>query len=111
LTIGTDFSLLISVSTLSGVSAQVTLQKNVIHRSGKAPADIKVQDKFDLSIQTPDLRAQRISKLILRNGLKVFIVSDPGIVKAGAALTVETGYWRDPPGVSGLGICHLKYSN
>ena len=66
--------------------------------------DINVQDEFALSIETPDLQNIQKSKLILGNGLKVYIVSDPGIVYAGAALSVETGNWRDPPGVSGLGI-------
>jgi hypothetical protein len=65
--------------------------------------DVNIEDKFNLSILTPDLQARRSSKLILANGVKVFIVSDPGIVKAGAALSVETGSWRDPEGVSGLG--------
>lgn len=86
------------------VSARVTLRKNDFHPPVEAPADVNVQDEFDLTIETPDLRARNTSKLILGNGLKVFIISDPGIVKAGAALSVETGSWRDPPGVSGLGI-------
>lgn len=67
-------------------------------------ADLAVQDQFNISILTPDLQSVKTSKLILGNGLKAFIVSDPGIVKAGGALSVETGAWRDPPGVSGLGI-------
>jgi len=69
----------------------------------EVPPDINVQDEFTLSIQTPDLQNVKTSKLILGNGLKAYIVSDPGIVYAGAALSVETGTWRDPPGVSGLG--------
>jgi len=64
--------------------------------------DIKVYDEFQIQIESPNLRGRKSSKLILANGLKAFIVSDPGIVKAGAALSVETGNWRDPPGVQGL---------
>jgi len=65
--------------------------------------DIQIQDQFHLEIETPDLKDLKPEKLILGNGLKVFLVSDPGIVKAGAALSVETGNWRDPDGVHGLG--------
>jgi len=43
------------------------------------------------------------SKLILGNGIRVFIVSDRGIIKAGAAMVVDTGSWRDPVGALGLG--------
>jgi hypothetical protein len=64
----------------------------------------RVTDEFNISIQSPYLQAQRTSKLILGNGIQVYIVSDPGILKSGAALSIETGSWRDPEGVSGLGI-------
>jgi hypothetical protein len=74
-----------------------------VNRDGDSDT-IKVCDEFRISIDTPDLKAQRRSKLVLKNGIKVLLISDPGIVKSGAALSVETGYWRDPPGISGLGI-------
>jgi hypothetical protein len=90
------------------VSAWLFPRRIVLQPAGEIPADVNIQDQLGLSIQTPDLKARRTSKLILGNGLKVFIVSDPGIVKAGAALSVETGSWRDPDGVSGLGIASVE---
>jgi hypothetical protein len=101
-----DMRLLSFLLALSGclfVDARIGPRKNVYHPPGEYSADVKVTDKFDLAISTQDLKARETSKLILGNGIKVFIVSDPGIVKAGAALSVETGSWRDPEGVSGLG--------
>ena len=87
-----------------GVSANVSSKREIFRPPSTTPDDIHVEDQFELSIETPDLKARKSSKLILGNGLKAYIISDPGIVKAGAALSVETGSWRDPPGVSGLGI-------
>jgi hypothetical protein len=79
-------------------------RRNVpVHPAGTTVSDVSVKNQFNLTILTPDLQNVQTSKLILGNGLKAYIVSDPGIVKAGAALSVETGAWRDPPGVSGLG--------
>ena|SRR6202022_4004196 len=87
-----------------GISATTFVpRKNIFHAPGFSTADTVVQDNFNLSILTPDLQARRSSKLILGNGVNVFIVSDPGVIKARAALSVETGSWRDPEGVSGLG--------
>jgi hypothetical protein len=83
--------------------ARIAPRKDVFHLPGDFAADLKVTNEFNLSVSTPDLKAVKISKHILGNGIKVFILSDPGIVKAGAALSVETGSWRDPEGVSGLG--------
>jgi insulysin len=68
----------------------------------------RIQDQFGIPILTPDLRDLRTSKLRLANGLKVFIVSDPGILKAGAALSVESGAWKDPPDAHGLGMSSPK---
>jgi hypothetical protein len=99
--------LLLATSALCGLSAAQSFSKPDIPKQvfppQENPVDVNVQDEFDLSIQTPDLQNIKTSKLILGNGLKAYIVSDPGIVKAGVALSVETGNWRDPHGVSGLG--------
>ena len=100
--------LLLAASALCGLStaqnfSKPAIPKQVFPPPQGNPVDVNVQDEFDLSIQTPDLRNIKTSKLILGNGLKAYIVSDPGIVKAGVALSVETGNWRDPSGVSGLG--------
>ena len=100
--------LLLAASTLCGLSTAQnfsipTIPKAVFPPPQETSVDVNVQDEFDLSIQTPDLQNMKTSKLILANGLKAYIISDPGIVKAGVALSVETGNWRDPPGVSGLG--------
>jgi len=53
------------------------------------------EDKFDIPILTPNMRVRRTQKLVLGNGMKCFVVSDPLTPTAGAALSVETGSWRD----------------
>jgi len=67
------------------------------------PDALTVADQFHVPIFTPALQGLETSKLILGNGVRVFIVSDPGIIKAGAAMVVDTGSWRDPAGALGLG--------
>jgi hypothetical protein len=97
-------ALVLKVFALFGVYTGAAFGQNAFQTPEEIVSEVVVRDQFNISIQTPDLQARRTSKLILANGLKVLIISDPGIVKAGAALSVETGSWRDPPGVSGLGI-------
>ena len=82
------------------------------HRQGAPPQQndpsqeldaLTIADQFHVPIFTPALQGLETSKLILGNGVRVFIVSDPGIIKAGAAMVVDTGSWRDPAGALGLG--------
>jgi hypothetical protein len=96
-------SLVFALGPFLLAAARIVPRKDVFHVPGDFAADVEVTDEFNLSVSTPDLKAAKISKHILGNGIKVYILSDPGIVKAGAALSVETGSWRDPDGVSGLG--------
>lgn len=71
----------------------------------EAPESLSIMDQFHMPILTPALQGQQTLKLILGNGVRVFIVSDPGIIKAGAGMAVDTGSWRDPSNALGLGIC------
>lgn len=54
-----------------------------------------VKDKFELPILTPALQSRRTAKLVLPNQMKVYVISDPLASMSGAALSVETGSWRD----------------
>jgi hypothetical protein len=71
----------------------------------EAPTSLAITDQFHIPIFTPALHGLQTLKLILGNGVKVFIVSDPGIIKAGAGMAVDTGSWRDPRDALGLGMC------
>ncbi|KAL2919855.1 hypothetical protein HK105_200772 [Polyrhizophydium stewartii] len=46
-------------------------------------------------IRTPQLRDQRMRKVVLPNGLAAVVVSDPHTPTAGAALSIEAGSWMD----------------
>lgn len=75
----------------------------------EAPDSLSIADQFHIPIFTPALQGLQTSKLILGNGVKVFIVSDPGIIKAGAGMAVDTGSWRDPDSALGLGITRGRH--
>lgn len=49
-----------------------------------------------LPILTPALEERQVEKLLLENGLHVYLISDPGIDQSAAAMAVEVGSWHDP---------------
>ncbi|KXS19755.1 putative ptr insulinase family/protease III [Gonapodya prolifera JEL478] len=53
------------------------------------------EDLFNVPILTPSLKSRKTAKVILPNGMKAYIISDPQTSMSGAALAVETGSWRD----------------
>lgn len=61
-----------------------------------------IQDKNPLKIETPSLSNQITTKIRLKNGIEVYIISDPNAVKSAAALAVHSGSWDDPPEYPGM---------
>jgi insulysin len=55
-----------------------------------------VPDQSGLSFQSSDLKGREISKFILDNGLKVYLISDPKTDQSAAFLSVQAGSWQDP---------------
>ena len=55
---------------------------------------------FDVASAELDRRAYR--GLILPNGLRVLLASDPASAKAAASMNVRVGYMSDPPDLPGL---------
>ena len=53
-------------------------------------------------ILTSSLQDFRTEKFKLANGLRVYVISDPGTREAAAALTVASGSWKDIPGQEGI---------
>lgn len=56
----------------------------------------EIPDQCTLSVKNPDLANRQTAKLRLKNGLEVYLVSDPGADQSAAALSVEVGSWSDP---------------
>ena len=83
---------------------RLTPEFPLIHRYHGIREFTRLPETFDIPILTPNLHTRKAAKIKLANGLKVFIVSDPGIIKAGAAVSVETGAWKDPAETPGLGM-------
>jgi len=61
-----------------------------------------VEDKAELQILTPALEKRQVAKLVLDNGMQVYIVSDPGIDQSAAAVSVGAGAWQDPKEYPGM---------
>ena len=64
-----------------------------------------VVDKNPLTILTPSLKDVQFKKLILSNGIKVFIISDNHARQSSAALAVNVGSWNNPDEY--LGMAHF----
>ncbi len=65
----------------------------------------EVEDTFSLSPLSLYLKERKTAKIILENGLQVYLISDPKAVQSSLALTVEVGSFSDPE--EALGIAHF----
>ncbi|MBI3236393.1 MAG: insulinase family protein, partial [Chlamydiales bacterium] len=61
-----------------------------------------VPNKAVLPLLNPTLLNRQIEKLILANGMRVYLVSDPTVEQSAAGLAVEAGSWKDPKEYPGL---------
>lgn len=62
----------------------------------------EIDDKSTLKILNPSFKDRSTKKLILKNGLSVYLVSDKNIDKSSAALCVMSGSWNDPKKYPGM---------
>ena len=61
-----------------------------------------LQDRATLPLLNPALSQRQVGKIMLKNGLQVFLISDPGIDQSAAGLAVESGSWQDPAEYPGM---------
>ena len=61
-----------------------------------------IEDEAILPILNPALEGRKVEKLVLRNGLQVLLISDPGVDQSAAGLTVDAGSWEDPKEYPGM---------
>lgn len=71
------------------------------HEKG-SPAYEVVEDRTLVKILTPSLSKREVAKLQLKNGMKVYLVSDPGIDQSASAVSVAAGAWHDPKEYPGM---------
>lgn len=64
-----------------------------------------IENKALTPLLNPLLKDRKTLKLELSNGLKVYLISDPGAEQSSAALVVETGSWEEPD--EHLGLAHF----
>jgi len=86
------YSLLV-LSTLS-VEPAFTQQENATYKM--------VNDKANIQILTPALEKRQIAKMVLNNGMNVYLVSDPGVDQSASAVSVKAGAWQDPKEYPGM---------
>jgi insulysin len=61
-----------------------------------------IEDKATLPILNPALEGRKVEKLILQNGLQVYLISDPGADQSAAGVAVDAGSWEDPKEYPGM---------
>ncbi len=61
-----------------------------------------IKDQASIEILTPSFAQRKTCKLRLKNGMEVFLISDPYAKQSGAALSVEVGSWNDPKEYPGM---------
>lgn len=65
------------------------------------PEEAKPQSRFD-DIQKSQQDSKNYRGLILENGIRVLLVSDPTSIKSAACMCIEVGHMSDPTDVPGL---------
>ena len=61
-----------------------------------------VEEKANLPILNPALEGRKVEKLLLANGMKVYLISDPGADQSAAGVAVMAGSWEDPKEYPGM---------
>jgi insulysin len=65
-----------------------------------------VESTLTVPIKTPALKARQTHKVILPNGMKVMIISDPELPSSAAGLANKDGSWQNPN--DALGLAHFN---
>lgn len=67
------------------------------------PQEIPLQPQLTVeNIQKSQQDPKNYRGLVLPNGIKVFLISDPTAQKAAACMSIEVGHMSDPPDIPGL---------
>ena len=72
----------------------------------------EIEDSSTLHILTPSLSKRQTAKIQLKNGLKVYLVSDKNADQSACALAVNVGSWNDPKKYPGMAhfVEHMLFS-
>ncbi|MCF7806320.1 MAG: insulinase family protein [Simkaniaceae bacterium] len=60
-----------------------------------------IEDQCQLQRKSPSMQNITTRKILLNNGIKVYMISDPNAIKSSAALSVKVGQWQDPDAYPG----------
>ncbi len=67
-----------------------------VSAANQVPTYTPIENQAKLPILTPALQDRSVEKLILGNGMRVYLISDPGVDQSAAGVAVESGSWDDP---------------
>lgn len=65
-----------------------------------------LEEKAAIPLLSPSFSAQTTEKILLNNGLKAYLVSDPTLDKSSGIIMVKAGSWEDPPDLPGIAHFH-----
>lgn len=94
------FSVIFTLALLT--APPVFSEEEVLHSEAVQPSYQIVEDKATLPILNPTLEGRSVEKLKLANGLKVLLISDPGVDQSAAGVAVGVGSWDDPKEYPGM---------
>lgn len=69
---------------------------------GQHENSIDIPNKATTPLLSPTFKDRQSLKFTLKNGLQVYLISDPNAEQSSAALVVETGSWEEPKDHPGL---------
>ena len=61
-----------------------------------------IENRATLPILNPALEGRKVEKLVLDNGLQIYLISDPGADQSAAGVAVGAGSWEDPKEYPGM---------
>jgi insulysin len=102
--------ILIASSSLSAKDfSLVSLEKQALFKNRNRQESYQVLKDVSTAFETDSDR--KVMKILLSNGLKVLLVSDPSLMESAAAISIESGTWDDPPEYQGMAhfVEHLLF--
>ena len=97
---------LLFIASLSSETSKIEIEENVSLQIQDSLLEnssfTEITDLSDLPFLNPDLVDVQKAKIILPNGLELFLISDPLATESAAAVAVNAGSWNDPKEYPGM---------
>lgn len=84
------------------VVIEETISTQIQNSHIESNAFTEIADLSDLPLLNPDFADVQKAKIVLANGLELFLISDPLATESAAAVAVNAGSWNDPKEYPGM---------